>query len=1276
MPLDYIRPQKQSFKGKSIKCDIEEKITTGIAKLARKTGTTEYMIMLSALMIVLSKYSRQDEIVVGTPISGRTNKDAESIVGMFVNTMVMYGNPEGNKKYIEFLNEVKETCLKAYENQDYPFDELIEELKIKRDVSRNPLFDVMFVVQNNDRISKKPNGITNCRMVTEESKSAMFDLTVEVTGDDKHTIRFEYCTDLYKKESIEYILKHYIHILKQITEVPDILINEIKTATDEEIGIILSDFNATDTEYPKDKTVVELFEEQVEKTPNHTALVFGKESLTYAELNEKANILAYRLREIGVKPDEFVAIIADRSIEIICGIYGIIKAGGAYVPIDPTYPEDRISFMLDDCKPKAILKYTTENITINNQIPVIDLSDSEIWKGISENPNIVNTPDDIIYCIYTSGTTGKPKGVAVEHHNVVKLVKNCDYTELNDKTVTLQIGQLMFDASTFEVWGTALNGGTLHLINKETILNALSFKKYITENNINTLFITTALFNQFINEDATIFNSLKYLMFGGEATSERHVEMLRSQNTGIDFRNVYGPTETTTFATHYIIDKKAYKTPIGRPISNTKAYIVSSNNLLCGIGVPGELCIAGDGLARGYLNRPELTEEKFVKNPFGKGRMYRSGDLVRWLPDGNIEFLGRIDEQVKIRGFRIELGEIESRIREIKEVKDCAVIAKNDSTGDKAIYAYFTGDTEIEISEIRFKLKENLPEYMIPAYMMQIESIPVTRNGKLDKKSLPEISIKITSEYVAPKNDIEKVICKVFGEILNITDFSADGNFIEAGGDSIKAIRIVSKIREYGYELSVYDIMTYMIPNIISAYVKVNGITVYSQKEVTGIIEDTPIIYQFSKWNLKVPHHFNQAEMISVDAPIDMIQQALDELIKHHDMLRAVYRNSHLEVLSYQECQKVKLQYFNIEDNMNVEKTMAEICTKIQSEIDLYNGPLMKAVVFNINSSYKMMICIHHLIVDGVSWLILLDDFHSALEQLKKSEVVKLPMKSASFKEWAHLLNEYKDHEILHSEEVYWNNVINELPYISLNLPDNLKKQTEMKVKTIVFDEEYTEKLLVKALNAYHTQINDIMLSALGMTVNKITGQCRIAVCMEGYGRYPIHKDINVDRTVGWFTNIYPVILDCSENAERSIINTKEMLRAVPNKGLGFGLLYNTEERNITDIYFNYIGEKENSCLADSFYTGKLVADENGMLGNIAFDGYISEKRLYFDVTFKNDDNNILNRFADVYERELKNLIDYCSQKEETVRTVSDYTTEKITEEELNEIMGMLEEED
>lgn len=553
MPTDFPRPQEQSYAGTMLGYQFNEELSSGIKKLVKKTGATEYMVFLAAAMVMLSKYSRQEDIVIGSPISGRTHRDTEGMLGMFVNTLAMRGKPEKNKTFAQFLEEIKNTCLKAYENQEYPFEELVEAVDVQRDMSRNPLFDVMLAVQNNEE-TKFMLGNCEAEEIIENGSIAKFDMTFNITDyDGKFGIILEYCTDLFRAETADEILKHFEEVLRTVTKNADQKLGEIEMVTSAERELILNDFNATETDYPRDKTVVELFEEQVKKTPDNIALVFEDKKMTYTEFNARANSLAHKLRELGVKPNDFVAIIADKSIEIIEGIYGIIKAGGAYLPIDPTYPEDRIAFMLEDSAAKIVLKFTDEPLNIPEDLTVIDLADEAVWNDNNSDPETVNKPEDAIYCIYTSGTTGKPKGVVVEHHNVVKLVKNCDYTELNEESIILQTGQLMFDASTFEVWGAALNGGTLHLISKENMLNAETFKKYLVENKVNTLFITTALFNQFVGEDKTIFNSLKHLMFGGEATSERHVEMLRSQNTDVDFRNVYGPTETTTFAAHYII---------------------------------------------------------------------------------------------------------------------------------------------------------------------------------------------------------------------------------------------------------------------------------------------------------------------------------------------------------------------------------------------------------------------------------------------------------------------------------------------------------------------------------------------------------------------------------------------------------------------------------------------------------------------------------------------------------------------------------------------------
>jgi amino acid adenylation domain-containing protein len=678
MPIDFPRPQQQSFKGAAAACITERELGDKIKTLARKSGATEYMIFLSAAMMMLGKYSRQEDIIIGSPISGRTHKDTESMLGMFVNTLAMRGRPEGRKNYNEFLKEVKESCLKAYENQEYPFEELVEAVQITRDMSRNPLFDVMLVLQNNEEEQFKLKG-TKAEYAGTESTIAKFDLTFNITeAEGSFEITLEYCTDLFKEESAKGMLEHYVRVLEQIAEAPNVMLSEIEVITEEEKSFILNEFNDTYAEYPREKTAAELFEEQAEKTPDNTAVVYEDEEVTYAELNKRANVLAHKLRALGVKPDDFIVIMAERSIEMIAGIYGIIKAGGAYVPIDPTYPKDRIEYMLNDCKPKAVLTYKAE---IETEVPVIDLTDSRVWEGTSENPAKVNGPSDLLYVIYTSGTTGKPKGVMVENKGVVSLKSYLTKLyEVNERDSILQFANYVFDASVWEMTMALLSGAVLQLVPNTIISDINGFDNFVNEKEITITLLPPQYYIQ------TEPDGLKILTTGGSASNP---ETVRKSKGKYRYINAYGPTENTVIAAHWEYNGEndiPNNIPIGKPISNTQIYILQGSRL-CGIGVPGELCIAGDGLARGYLNRPELTAEKFIDNPFGKGKLYRSGDLARWLTDGNIEYLGRIDEQVKIRGYRIELGEIESVLRKIEYVTDAAVIAREDKNGEKAIYA-------------------------------------------------------------------------------------------------------------------------------------------------------------------------------------------------------------------------------------------------------------------------------------------------------------------------------------------------------------------------------------------------------------------------------------------------------------------------------------------------------------------------------------------------------------------------------------------------------------
>ncbi|MDP4147599.1 MAG: amino acid adenylation domain-containing protein, partial [Bacillota bacterium] len=647
MPTDYPRPTMQSFEGESIGFKVDRELTEKIKKINRTNGTTMYMTLLGAYNILLSKYSGQEDIVIGSPIAGRPNAQLQDIVGMFVNTLAMRNYPKGEKTFREFLQEVKKNALNAYENEEYQFDELVEKLDIRKDLSRNAIFDTMFVLQNIDieKIDMEGVMLKPYKFGLDISK---FDITLTAVETEKEIgFNLEYCTKLFKRESIERIRDHFVNILKEIAENPEKKISEIDMLSEEEKRKILVEFNDTKAEYPKDKTIYELFEEQVEKTPDNIAVVYEENQLSYRELNNRANQLARLLREKGVGPDKIVGIMVERSLEMIVGIMGIIKAGGAYLPIDSEYPKERIEYMLEDSKADILLTQTQLVGKSEFSGNIIEIDREDLYVGDSSNLDKMSTSSNLAYVIYTSGTTGRPKGVMIEHKSLVNLCKwHVNEYDINVDDKSLKYAGWGFDASVWEIFPYIIKGATLYIIKSGINVDINELNNYFDVNKITIAFLPTQICEQFI---LTEHKTLRKLLTGGDAL-KNYVK------TDYKVVNNYGPTENTVVSTNFVVSSGYSNIPIGKPIANTRIYIANKNNKLQPVGVPGQLCISGEGLARGYLNRPELTAEKFVSNPYESGeRMYKTGDLARWLPDGNIEFIGRIDHQVKIRGFRIEL---------------------------------------------------------------------------------------------------------------------------------------------------------------------------------------------------------------------------------------------------------------------------------------------------------------------------------------------------------------------------------------------------------------------------------------------------------------------------------------------------------------------------------------------------------------------------------------------------------------------------------------------
>ncbi|MCI8717183.1 MAG: AMP-binding protein, partial [Lachnospiraceae bacterium] len=890
------------------------------------------------------------------------------------------------------------------------------------------------------------------------------------------------------------------------------------------------------------------------------------------------------------------------------------------------------------------------------------------------NPKRVSGPENLAYCIYTSGTTGRPKGVMIEHHSLINFVSNnvinnVQYSLINKCKAIVSSNKYIFDITVHEIFIPLCYAKTIIML--EEVLENFSEKDiYNIKKSGKVGFITTPTKISLINMDILkrLNEYISVIMIGAEKLSGYTVNSLK-RILYTEIFNGYGPTEATCGVTYYSCQNMIENIPIGKPICNTKIYIMNGETQ-CGIGVPGELCITGESLARGYLNRKDLTDEKFIRNPYGEGRMYKTGDLARWLPDGNIECLGRIDNQVKIRGFRIELGEIENRLRESNKVKEAVVIAREQPNGETSINAYVVSEIKIDILELREELKKVLPEYMIPQYMMQIDRIPVTRNGKLDKKQLPIIKVEM-SQYKEPKTQEEKILIKSCEEVLKIGCIGINENFFNIGGDSIKALRLVSRMRECGYKLTVTDVMKFQVIEKIAKTVRKIDVSIYSQDEVTGVIQPTPILKRFSKWNLKEPNHFNQSVLLNVDSDNSIvIEEAINMLIKHHDILRATYKDEKLFIRTINNFERIKLEVYNIEDNVEAKEIIEKKCNKIQKSIKLDKGSLIKSALFKVKGQSILFICIHHLIIDAVSWEILISDFKLILEQKKNGKKIKLPLKTASFIEWSKMLDEYRGTVQVKEKEEQWLQIISKMK--DGNLKFICEKRGDGYGNTeITLSREITMNLLNSANVVYGTRTEELVLAALGITINMMTKQSYLNVGMESNGRAKLHIDIDVDRTIGWFTNLYPIVIDCIDDIDKSVISVKEMCRKVTNCGIEYSLLFDEDTDASMDIFFNYIGEiLQNDNINQKFSFGDEISHSNKLISKIVITCEVVNNCMNIGISYDKESfsEKTIEEFKKIYMNNLKKVVNRLCNMSEIYKTASDYDSVDLNMSELDEI--------
>jgi len=1290
LPTDKPRPPKQSYQGTRYVHQLSATLTKSITALSQQHGVTVFMTLLASFSVLLSRYSRQNDICIGSPIANRTLSQIEDLIGFFVNTLVLrsqLSTENQPQNCIDLLLKTRQTCLEAYAHQDIPFEMLVEQLQPSRSLSYHPLFQVMFVLQNNEETQLKLPNI-DITALSSEYPIAKFDLTLNMEDQNGQLkCEWEYATDLFEAKTIERMAKHFEVLLTAIVANPAQSVSQLPMLTEAEI-YQLQTWNNTATDYPTDKTIVDLFEQQVEKTPNNIAVVFENQQLTYQQLNEKANQLAHHILTLKHQAkisssNPLIAIVVERSMEMVIGLLGILKAGGAYVPIDPSYPVARIRYMLDDCAVPLLLTQNHLKIQLSlaeSGLAVICLDEMDFTEQPSENIAIQYQAEDLAYVIYTSGSTGGPKGVMVEQRNLFNsTLARQDYYYNDIRTRLLLLPSFAFDAFGAGTFLTLTNGGSLYLPKYPNDIDKLA--TIILEHKISHFICTPTIYQELLEHKP--FDSLTTIILGGEVASQSLLQQHFTKIPQASLFNEYGPTEATIWSTvfHYQTQNEASNI-IGQPIANTSIYILNAQHQLQPIGIPGELCIAGRNLARGYLNRSESSTEKFIEvKLFGKiERIYKTGDLARLLPDGNLEYLGRIDHQIKLRGFRIELGEIEAVLSQHEAVKEAVVILyeKNDN---KRLVAYVTVESEkLKVKNEKFDnlsaelndwLKAQLPDYMIPSHFTVLDYLPLTPNGKIDRKALPAPELNLTETYEAPRNDIEQQLAQVWSSLLNQNNISIHDNFFSLGGDSILSIQIVARARQAGLHFTPSDLFEYQTIAELATVVSFGVVVNAEQGLITGECLLTPIQYWFFAQDFPEYWHLNQSILLRVplNLDVDALGKALAAVLSHHDALRLRYHRVNGNWQQFFTPPQDKVPLF-IEDLSQCENSAAELhrlTQNYQTSFNLTSGPLTNIVLFKLADSARLFWCIHHLVVDGVSWRILQEDLHTAYTQIAANQPIKLPAKTSSFKAWAQHLNSYAASEILASELAYWQ----ALPTFSLPVdnPSGKNRLEHYQDYTITLSNKETEALLRNVPKAYNTRINDILLTALALTLTEWTGKSSCLIDLEGHGRVTTleSKALDLSRTVGWFTTIHPIALTLPTSLHSDLGATikavKEQLRAVPNEGIGYGLLSQLNGKVLPkgEILFNYLGQFDQGIKADLFdFAEETTNSDISLKGRrdhlIDINGDISQGQLKLTWDYSGDCFQVetIKNLAENYKNHLQRLIIHCQKGQQGI-TPSDF---------------------
>jgi amino acid adenylation domain-containing protein/non-ribosomal peptide synthase protein (TIGR01720 family) len=1310
---------------------IDTTVTSALRNLAKSHDLTLNSVVMGAWAILLHKYSREEDIVFAATRAARKSSvpNADETIGLFINTVPVRVAVKNDDAVISVFKDVRKLWL---EMRPYEHAPLARVKAVSQVPPSQPLFETLFVFENYrlDTVMRALGGEWAKRHV-ELHELTNFPITLAAYDGEELAFKIEFDRRRLEEVTVRRMLGHLRQLLEDIAQNPKVPVSSVRLLTEAERKELVEEYNTVaetpvGSSLPLDggATLHELFERQVAQRPNAVALTCDGVSLTYAQVNARANRIARRLIEYGVKPETLVGLCLDRTNEIVIAILAILKSGGAYLPIDLAYPPDRLAFMLEDAQAPVLLtqrELTSKLPATKARVVRIEdvLETSSADRSDEANLPATSGPNNLAYVIYTSGTTGKPKGSLITHRNVARLFPATEnWYQFDERDSWTLFHSCAFDFSVWEIWGALLYGGRVVVVPFLVSRSPEAFYELLAREKVTVLNQTPSAFRQLIQAEEAAGQrelALRYVIFGGEALEMQSLRpwFERHGDERPRLVNMYGITETTVHVTYRPLSKDDLNSGsvIGVPIPDLQIYILDENGQLAPSGVPGEMHVGGAGLARGYLRRPELTEQRFIPDHVTgrKGaRLYKTGDLARFLPRRDIEYLGRIDHQVKIRGFRIELGEIESVLLQHPAVRSAVVMAREDGPGVKRLAAYVVASQPApEVSVLREHLKKKVPDYMVPAAFMFLEALPLTANGKVDRKALPVPESQrpeLTRRYIAPRTAAEKTLSEVWSKALRVQKVGIEDNFFELGGDSILSIQIISAARREGLKLTPKLLFA---NQTIASLAGVAGVAVNengSAVEVAGDVPLTPIAKWFFEQNLEDLRHYNQAFLFTVTENLDrgVFEQALAELSRHHDALRlrAVQENDNWRMFYSSSSERAPLEWMDISELSEVEQRAAVESTsaKQQASLDVQHGPIWRVVYFNLGDGKpgQLLFVVHHLAVDGISWRPLLEDLETAYQQIKSKQKIALPAKTASYKTWAERLQTLTESASLKQELPYWTAVtepgaVTEASkHLAMGAGASAANiEGKAKKVTVALDVDETRALLQSVPAVYNTQINDVLLTALARAWTKWTGSRMLYTNLEGHGRENLFEDADVSRTVGWFTSIFPVRLELNDSGENwkpgeALKSVKEQMRRIPQRGVGYGILRylsgdsELKSRAEPAMVFNYLGQFDSAVAGSKLL--RFAAESSGTWHSpkqkrrhaLEINSLVMNDRMEFEFTYSPGlhGEKRIQEFTDGFLNALKEVIAHCQLPDAGGRTPSDFPLARIDQAALDRLLA------